>query len=127
MQKNKRLATHLLVGTEVSSGDTFNLPFVGSNVATIYLSSTYTDLKVCRESVYRALRQMRHDVIAMEDYVATDQRPTEKCLADVAAADLYIGIFAWRYGYIPREINPDHKSITELEYRQAQQTGRSCL
>src|SRR5947209_7081863 len=63
----------------------------------------------------------------MEDYVATDERPTEKCLADVVASDLYIGIFAWRYGYIPPEKNPDHKSITELEYRQAQQTGKSCL
>jgi hypothetical protein len=70
---------------------------------------------------------MRHDVIAMEDYVATDQRPTEKCLADVAASDLYIGIFAWRYGYIPSEKNPDHKSVTELEYRQALQMGKSCL
>jgi uncharacterized protein DUF4062 len=66
-------------------------------------------------------------VIAMEDYVATDQRPTEKCLADVATSDLYIGIFAWRYGYIPLEMNPKHKSITELEYRKAIQTGKSCL
>jgi len=70
---------------------------------------------------------MRHDVISMEDYVAADQRPVEKCLADVAASDLYIGIFAWRYGYIPSNMNPEHKSITELEYRQAQQTGKSCL
>jgi Domain of unknown function (DUF4062) len=85
-------------------------------VAKIYLSSTYNDLKACREAVYHALRQMRHDVIAMEDYVATDQRPTEKCLADVAASDLYIGIYAWRYGYIPPKKKPDHKSITELEY-----------
>ena len=66
-------------------------------------------------------------MIAMEDYVATDQRPTEKCLADVAASDLYIGIFAWRYGYIPSEMNPEHKSITELEYRKAIETGKSCL
>ena len=96
-------------------------------MATIYLSSTYNDLKACREAVYHALRQMRHDVIAMEDYVATDQRPTEKCLADVAASDLYIGIIAWRYGYVPPEQNPDHKSITEIEYRQALHTGKSCL
>ncbi len=96
-------------------------------MATIYLSSTYTDLKECREVVYHALLQMRHDAIAMEDYVATDQRPTEKCLADVAASDLYIGIFAWRYGYIPSEMNPDHKSITELEYRKAIHTGKHCL
>ncbi len=96
-------------------------------MAKIYLSSTYTDLKAFREAVYHILRQMRHDVIAMEDYVATDQRPLEKCLADVTISDIYIGIFAWRYGYIPPEMNPEHKSITELEYRKAKQTGKICL
>jgi hypothetical protein len=100
---------------------------VGLNVTKIYLSSTYNDLVAYRQAVYHALRQMRHDVIAMEDYVATDQRPTEKCLADVAASDLYIGIFAWRYGYIPSDMNPENKSITELEYRKAIQTGKPCL
>jgi hypothetical protein len=99
----------------------------GEHVAKIYLSSTFTDLKACRIAVYHVLRQMKHDVIAMEDYVATDKRPLEKCLADVASSDLYIGIFAWRYGYIPPEMNPEHKSITELEYRQAKQKGKSCL
>jgi Domain of unknown function (DUF4062)/KAP family P-loop domain len=98
-----------------------------SILAKIYLSSTYSDLKTCREAVYNALRQMRHDVIAMEDFVATDQRPMEKCLADVVCSDLYIGIFAWRYGYIPSEMNPQHKSITELEYRKATQEGKMCL
>ena len=93
-------------------------------MATIYLSSTYSDLKAYREAVYDTLRKMRYDVIAMEDYVATDQRPLDKCLADVAACDLYIGLFAWRYGYIPLEWNPEQKSITELEYRQAIKMGK---
>jgi hypothetical protein len=44
---------------------------------------------------------MRQDVIAMEHYVAADQRPLDKCLEDVCGCDLYIGLFAWRYGYIP--------------------------
>jgi hypothetical protein len=70
---------------------------------------------------------MNHDVIAMEDHVATDKRPIEKCLTDVAASELYIGIFAWRYGYIPSEMNPEHKSITEVEYRKAVETGKTCL
>jgi hypothetical protein len=70
-------------------------------VARIYVSSTYGDLHVHREGVYRVLRQLGHDVVAMEDYVAADQRPLDKCLADVAACDLYLGIFAHRYGYIP--------------------------
>lgn len=96
-------------------------------MAKIYISSTYSDLTEYREAVYRALRRMGHDVIAMEDYVATDQRPLDKCLADMAACDVYVGIFAWRYGYIPNQDNPDQKSITELEYRQAGKTGKPCL
>jgi len=93
----------------------------------IYLSSTYTDLKDYREAVYRALRRMHYDVIAMEDYVATDQRPQDKCLADVSSCTLYIGLFAWRYGYIPPKDNPEHKSITELEYCTARAKGISRL
>ena len=86
----------------------------------IYISSTYSDLVEHRQRVYDILRKMRYDVIAMEDYVATDQRPLDKCLADVASCHIYVGIFAWRYGYIP----PGQKrSITELEYRQAGQSG----
>ena len=96
-------------------------------MATIYLSSTCSDFKAYREVVYDTLRKMRYDVIAMEDYVATDQRPLDKCLTDVSACDLYIGLFAWRYGYIPTEGNPEQKSITELEYRQAIQMGKHCL
>lgn len=88
-------------------------------MARIYISSTYSDLKDCREKVYRALKQMDHDVVAMEYYVATDMRPLDKCLHDVGNSDIYVGIFAWRYGFIPEEDNPDQKSITELEYRHA--------
>ncbi len=93
-------------------------------MARIYISSTYQDLAAAREAVYRALRKMRHDVIAMEDYVATDQRPVDKCLADVAECDIYVGIFAWRYGHIP----PEQKcSITELEFREAVRCKKTCL
>jgi len=98
-------------------------------VAKIYISSTYEDLKEYRESVYDSLRKMRHDVISMEDYVAQDQRPLQKCLQDVASCDIYIGIFAWRYGFIPQDEkdNPDKLSITELEYRKAKENGIPCL
>ena len=90
----------------------------------IYISSTYTDLVDHRRHVYDILRKMRYDVIAMEDYVAADRRPVDQCLADVASCDVYVGIFAWRYGYIP----PGHdKAITELEYRQAGQCGLERL
>jgi tetratricopeptide (TPR) repeat protein len=90
----------------------------------IYVSSTYSDLVEHRQQVYDVLRKMRYDVMAMEDYVATDKRPLDKCLADVASCDLYIGIFAWRYGYIPPG---QEQSITELEYRQAGQSNLERL
>jgi hypothetical protein len=96
-------------------------------MAQIYISSTYEDLKRHREKVYHRLRQMRHDVIAMEDYVATDQRPVARCLVDVADSDLYIGIFAWRYGHVPAHSSPEQISITELEFRHAKQEGKPCF
>ncbi|MGH3997600.1 MAG: DUF4062 domain-containing protein, partial [Pseudonocardiaceae bacterium] len=96
-------------------------------MARIYVSSTYRDLREHREAVYQALRERGHDVVAMEDYVATDQRPLERCLADVATSDIYLGILAWRYGYVPEQNNPDGRSITELEYREARQRGIPCL
>jgi hypothetical protein len=92
-------------------------------MAKVYLSSTYTDLVEYREAAYRTLRKMRHDVIAMEDYVATDERPLRKCLEDVGGCDIYVGLFAWRYGYVPEQDNPDKRSVTELEYRKAGEAG----
>jgi hypothetical protein len=46
----------------------------------IYISSTYSDLVEHRQQAYDILRKMRYDMIAMEDYVATDQRPLDECL-----------------------------------------------
>ncbi len=90
----------------------------------IYVSSTYSDLVEYRQQVYDVLRKMQYNVIAMEDYVATDQRPLDKCLADVASCQVYVGVFAWRYGYVPPG---QQRSITELEYRQAGQSGLERL
>jgi tetratricopeptide (TPR) repeat protein len=96
-------------------------------VARIYLSSTYLDLKEHRKAVDDALRRLRHQVIGMEDYVASDERPVEMCLRDVSECDIYVGIFAWRFGFAPTELNPDGRSITELEYRKAMETDKHPL
>lgn len=98
-------------------------------MATVYLSSTYEDLKDYRRAAFEALRKSGHHVIAMEDYVATDQRPVHKCLQDVRQADIYVGLFAFRYGYIPppEHENPRGLSITELEFRYADGLLKPCL
>ena len=85
----------------------------------VYVSSTLEDLRPHRAAVYQGLRSMRYDVKAMEDYVAMDGPMVNAVMTDVGSCDIYVGIFAWRYGYVPPDANPDHLSITELEYRQA--------
>jgi len=98
-------------------------------MTTIYLSSTYKDLKAFRQVVFNDLRASGYEVIAMEDYVAADIRPVEKCLADVSKADIYVGLFAFRYGYIPptSHHNSENLSVTELELRYAEKQGIPCL
>jgi len=90
----------------------------------IYVSSTFEDLKECRSALNAALRQMGYEVQCMEDYLATDQRTVDRCLKDVDQCDFYVGIFAKRYGWIPPG---EPASITELEYRRAREREKVCL
>jgi hypothetical protein len=89
-------------------------------MARIFLSSTSTDLVEYRRKVLDALAKAGHVPVGMEHFTASDQRPLAKCLADVEGCDVYVGVFAWRLGFVPKEGNPEGKSITELELRHAQ-------
>jgi len=94
----------------------------------IYISSTYEDLRDHRKAVSNALQRAGYRVKAMETYAASNDWPADKCLADVSASDLYVGIFAYRYGYVPStDDNPKRLSITEMELRRAIEDGKSCL
>ncbi|BCG02007.1 hypothetical protein PPGU19_065750 (plasmid) [Paraburkholderia sp. PGU19] len=95
----------------------------------IYLSSTFEDLREYRAAVFDALEKAGLDVVRMEAYTASDERPLERCLSDVARCDIFVGLYAWRYGYAPPADhgNPEGKSITELEYREAQRRMRRSL
>ena len=90
----------------------------------IYVSSTFKDLKGCRKKVSEAIRLLGHFDVAMEYYVAESLRPLDRCLKDVADCDVYIGIFARRYGWIPPG---EEISITELEYREAVRCKKDLL
>ena len=96
-------------------------------VARVYVSSTAGDLEEQRKAVSAALRRLGHMDVAMEYYVAEENPPLDRCLADVRSCDAYIGVFAWRYGSIPEADNPNGLSFTELEYRCAMQSGKPCL
>lgn len=86
----------------------------------VYVSSTYQDLKHCRSAIRLALQRLGVDDIAMETYTAGEERPLDRCLEDVRTADIYVGVLAWRYGFVPAR---ETASITELEYRTAGEAG----
>ena len=101
----------------------------------VYISSTYEDLAEHRAMAAQTLRQLGHDVVQMEDYVAETSMPLEVVLSHVADCDVIVSIVAWRYGYVPKEgTDPKIKdakfgktSITEYEYRQALAEGKKTL
>lgn len=92
--------------------------------ANIYVSATYRDLTDHRKAVCNAIRALGHVDVAMEHYVAEPTRPLVRCLNDVRRCDLYIGIFARRYGFIPKGFD---RSITEQEFRAALKHKKDVL
>jgi hypothetical protein len=92
--------------------------------ANIYVSSTFQDLQAYREKIRDAIRMLDHTDMAMEYYVAEPSRPVVRCLNDVQRCDLYIGMFARRYGFVPPG---SASSITEQEFRTAIKHGKDVL
>jgi hypothetical protein len=91
----------------------------------IFVSSTSRDLKAHREAVINALNAMKQNFTAMEYYIAQDSSPAEVCVRDVKDSDIYVGIFAWRYGSTVLYGDPPQLvAITELEYRAAEEKTR---
>ena len=60
----------------------------------------------------------------MEHLPASDVDAIEASLNAVDQADIYVGLFAHRYGYVPEGHD---KSITEMEYEHALARGIPCL
>ncbi|HZZ78094.1 MAG TPA: DUF4062 domain-containing protein [Gemmataceae bacterium] len=88
----------------------------------IMLSSTTVDLPHHRELATHAITRQGHTPIVMEHGSAEWQSSAIKfSLERVEQSQVYIGIFALRYGYIPDDPihNPHRLSVTELEYRRA--------
>jgi tetratricopeptide (TPR) repeat protein len=87
----------------------------------VFVSSTTRDLEQHRQIVKDAVWRSNLYPLMMERDVATMEDPVQYSLRLVDESEIYVGIFALRYGYVPEdpERNPDGLSITELEYRRA--------
>ncbi|MHC1605400.1 MAG: DUF4062 domain-containing protein [Candidatus Methanofastidiosia archaeon] len=97
---------------------------MSADIKQVFLGSTYEDLVGYRKVAIETIRRFGWFGVAMEDFLSSDERPKELCLELVKKCDLYVGIFAHRYGYIPKG---DNQSITEQEYRYARDSGIECL
>ena len=80
------------------------------------ISSTAIDLPEHRKQVFEACLREGVFPIGMESLPARDADAIKVSLEMVNKADIYIGIFAWRYGHIP---SGNNISITEIEFNRA--------
>ena len=86
---------------------------------TAMISSTAVDLPEHRKKVFEACLHVGIHPIGMEHLPARDASGIRVSLEMVDQADIYIGIYAWRYGWVPDFDNPDSISITEMEFNHA--------
>jgi tetratricopeptide (TPR) repeat protein len=92
----------------------------------VMISSTTINLPEHRREVSEAIHRMGHTPVWMESGTAEWNSDAIKLsLEMVERSQVYIGIFALRYGFIVDDPvrNPNCLSITELEYRRARELG----
>jgi hypothetical protein len=89
----------------------------------VMISSTARDLPEHRKEVMDACLRQGMFPDMMEHLPASDVDAIRISLEMVEHADIYLGIFAHRYGYVPKEGNPKQISITEMEYGRAVERG----
>src|SRR5215471_17890240 len=94
------------------------------NRKTAMISSTSLDLPEHRQQAMDAC--LRQDIFpkAMEHLPARDADAIRVSLEMVDEADIYIGIYAWRYGHVPAGHDI---SITEMEFKRAEERGIPIL
>ena len=91
---------------------------------TVFISSTYKDLKDHRREVWETLEHFDVSVRGMERFGARTQGALETCLAEVEQSDVYVGIIAYRLGSIDPKTE---KPFTLLEYERASELKKEIL
>ena len=94
-----------------------------TEVKKVMISSTTLDLPEHRKKVLDACLLQRFLPLMMEHLPSNDLETISASIRMVDEADVYLGVFAYRYGHVPSEGNPDKISVTEMEYRRARLRG----
>lgn len=80
------------------------------------ISSTSLDLPEHRQQAIDACLRQSVFPLAMENLPASDTDAIRVSMEMVDKADIYMGVFAWRYGHVPKG---QDISITEMEFNRA--------
>jgi tetratricopeptide (TPR) repeat protein/Mrp family chromosome partitioning ATPase len=91
----------------------------------VFISSTSIDLVAHRQQVHDILERLGQFAVDMAQFGAQSSGDAISISTDkVASAEVYLGIVAWRYGYIPPG---EICSVTHLEYLEARRLGLPCF
>jgi hypothetical protein len=86
-----------------------------------FLSSTKLDLESYRNQAADALRRLDLQVGQMEIFGARPDTPQAASLEEVKDSDIFVGIYAHRYGFVPAG---SQVSITEAEFQHAKNLNK---
>jgi hypothetical protein len=90
----------------------------------VFISSTGEDLKDYREAAIDVCNRRQLIPIAMEQFPAMGARANEGSKRKLDESDVYVGIFAHRYGYVE---TGSPVSVTEVEFDHAGEHGLERL
>ena len=80
----------------------------------VFISSTFLDNEERRKLVEDAILRSGMHPVGMERFTASANPTVDECRRQARECDVYLGIIAHRYGWIPDGVDI---SITELESR----------
>src|SRR5665648_928344 len=83
---------------------------------TVFVSSTYRDLKKHRDAIRQVLTDFNVRINGMEDFGTRKNPPLNTCIEEIDQSQIYIGIISMVYGTVD---NISGKSYTQLEYERA--------
>ncbi len=91
---------------------------------TVFISSTFEDLKEHRKKLWDILTKYEVNIRGMERFGARKEAPLQTCLAEVAQSDIFIGVISYRLGTIDPKSS---KSFVQLEYEKALELNREVF
>lgn len=86
----------------------------------VFISSTFADLEPYRKQVINVVLRLGCFPIAMEAFNSTNRNAMQLCYDKLQEADIFIGIYAHRYGFVP-DIAMSYRTIKgDIQYGDGQ-------